>query len=125
MAAGQGDYLDGVLGLGLGLGPGTALASAYQERARLHTQRAAVARLIDEVSRGRSMVPPDAGRFWQSDAQRAYSARLQQLRGQLALAQLSLDDARDSIDRALERVALAVTEAQAAAPSAAQVGRDG
>lgn len=110
-ASAQGDYLGGLLGLGVGLGFGPA--SANEQRQRLFTQRATVSRLIDEVARGRLMVPPDAGRFWHSDAQRAYAARLQQLRGRLALGQLSLEDARGSIDRALHRLALAVAEARA------------
>lgn len=108
--AAQGDYLGDLLGLGFGLG--TGLASVNEERRRLFAQRATVSELIDDIARGRVMIPPDAGRFWHSDAQRAYAARLQRLRGRLALGQLSLEDARGSIDRALERLALAVTEAR-------------
>lgn len=76
-----------------------------EDAERLRRQRACVRRLVDEVEAAIALVPPDAGTFWHSDAQRAYAARLHDLRRMLACARASLHDALFAIDAAIAELA--------------------
>lgn len=101
-ADGLGAGLDAGLGVGLGVGLGGGLGGRRLETAeRLRRQRAVLSRLLDEFEGAIALVPSDAGRFWRSDAQRAYAARLHELRRLLGHARAGLHAALSSTEAAL------------------------